>query len=106
MIAQFAFTIGSEEEVVRMCLGSGRVHTAWRHGVGQCVEGAIGVGRQGKTCLSLLKGKEMGKMDISVGPLGRKPATYCRECAAHDMSATSRASSRSAWSRGWESSDS
>ena len=73
MIAQFAFTIGSEEEVVRMCLGSGRVHTAWRHGVGQCVEGAIGVGRQGKTCLSLLKGKEMGKWTFQLDPLGENP---------------------------------
>ena len=61
MIVRSTFTIDSEEEVVRMCLGSGRVHIASRHGAGQCVNGATGVVRQGKFCPSLLKGKGMGK---------------------------------------------
>ena len=49
---------------MRMCLGSGRVHTASRRGAGQCVRGAP----------SLLKEKGMnGREDVAVGPLGRKP---------------------------------
>ena len=73
MVARSTFTFDSEEEVVRMCLGSGRVHNALHHGAGQCVKGATGVVRRGLICPSLLKGKENGKVDVAVGPLGRKP---------------------------------
>ena len=61
MVARSAFTFDSEEEVVRMCLGSGRVHNALHHGAGQSANGATGVVRQGMTCPSLLKGRRMGK---------------------------------------------
>ena len=104
MVARSTFTFDSEEEVVRMCLGSGRVHNALLHGAGQCVNGATGVARQGMICPSLLKGRGNGKVDVAVGPLGRKPPQTAGECAVHNTSATSRASSRSAWCRGWESS--
>ena len=40
MVALSTFVIDSEEEVVRVCLGSGRVHIALRHVAGQCVKGA------------------------------------------------------------------
>ena len=75
MVARSAFTIASEEEVVRTCLGSGRVHNVLRRVAGQCAKGASGVVRQGRICLSLLEGKEKGngKGGIAVGPLSRKP---------------------------------
>ena len=60
-VVRSTFTFDSEEEVVKMCQGSGRVRNASRRVAGQCVRGAIGVGRQGKICPSLLKGKGMGK---------------------------------------------
>ena len=59
--ARSTFTFDLEEEVVRMCLGSGRVHNALHHGAGQCVNGTTGVVRRGMICPSLLKGKGMGK---------------------------------------------
>ena len=46
---------------MRMCLGSGRVHNASRSVAGQCVKSATSVVRQGRICLSHLKGKGMGK---------------------------------------------
>ena len=46
MVALSTFIIDSEEEVVRMCLGSGRAHIALRHVADQCVKGAIGVRQQ------------------------------------------------------------
>ena len=72
MIVRSTFTVDSEEEVVRMCQGSGRVRNALRLVPGQCVKDAIGVGRHGMICLSS-EGKGNGKMDVAVGPLGRKP---------------------------------
>ena len=69
VIAQSTFTIDSEEEVVRTCLGSGRVHNVSRRVAGQCVNGATGVVRQGRICLSLLKGKGMGKWMLQLGRL-------------------------------------
>ena len=61
MVARFTFTFDSEEEVVKICQGSGRVRKASRRVAGQCVNGAIGVERQGKICPSLLKEQGMGK---------------------------------------------
>ena len=58
---------------MRMCLGSGRVHTALQRGAGRCVNGATGVARQGMMRPSLLKSKGNGKADVTTGPLGRKP---------------------------------
>ena len=69
VIAQSTFTIDSEEEVVRTCLGSGRVHNVSRRVAGQCVNGATGVVRQGRICLSLLEGKGMGKWMLQLGRL-------------------------------------
>ena len=67
MIVRSTFAIDSEEEVVRMCQGSGRVRNALRHVAGQCVKGATGVVRHGMICLSLLKGKGMGKWMLQLG---------------------------------------
>ena len=81
MIAQFTFTFDLEEEVVMMCLGSGRVHIALLHDAGQCVSGATGVERQGMICPSLLKGKGMGKLTLPLDHLGgnrRKLQGMCR----------------------------
>ena len=61
MVVRSTFTFDSEEEVVKMCQGSGRVRNASRRVAGQCVNGAIGVEQQGKICTSLLKEKGMGK---------------------------------------------
>ena len=83
MVARSTFTNDSEEEVVRTCLGSGRVHTASRRVLGQCVKGATIVVRQGRSCLSLLKGKGMGKGSCSWATWS-KTTTDCRKCAAHD----------------------
>ena len=69
MVARSTFTIDSEEEVVRMCQGSGRVRNAFRRVAGQCVKGAIGVVRHGMICLSLLKGKGMGKWMLQLDHL-------------------------------------
>ena len=54
MDARSTFTFDLEEEVGRMCLGSGRVHTALQRGAGRCVNGATGVVRQGMMRPSLL----------------------------------------------------
>ena len=72
MVVRSTFIFDSEEKVVKMCQGSGRVRNASRRVAGQCVRGAIGVGQQGKIYPSS-KGKGSGKGDIAVGPLGRKP---------------------------------
>ena len=69
MVVRSTFTVDSEEEVVKMCQGSGRVRNASRSVAGQCVKGAIGVGRHGKICLSLLKVKGMGKWMLQLGHL-------------------------------------
>ena len=69
MVVRSTSTIDSEEEVVRTCLGSGRVHNASRRGAGQCVKGATGVVRQGRICLSLPTGKGMGKGILQLGHL-------------------------------------
>ena len=52
---------------MRTCLGSGRVRNASRRVAG--VKGAIGVVRHGMICLSLLKGKGMGKWMLQLGHL-------------------------------------
>ena len=69
MIVRSTFAIDSEEEVVKTCLGSGRVRNASRRVAGQCVKGAIGVVRHGMICLSLLKGEGMGKWMLQSGHL-------------------------------------
>ena len=82
-VVRSTFTIDSEEEVVRTCLGSGRVYNASRRVAGQCVKGATGVVRQGRICLSLPKVQGMGKGILQLGHLVEN-ATDCRKCAAHD----------------------
>ena len=83
MVARCTFTIDSEEEVVRTCLGSGRVHSALRRVAGQCVKGATGVVRQGRICLILLEGRTKGtgkgilQLDHRVGNRHRLQET-CR----------------------------
>ena len=69
MDARSTFTFDLEEEVVRMCLGSGRVHIALHHGAGRCVNGATGVARRGMMCPSLLKGRGMGKQTLQLDHL-------------------------------------
>ena len=88
MVARSTFTIDSEEEVVRMCLGSGRVHNVSRSVAGQCVKGATGVVRQGRICMSLPKGKGMGKGILQLDHL-------VENRHRHDSQTESRAASRS-----------
>ena len=77
MVVRSTFTVDSEEDVVRMCLGSGRVHNALHHGAGQCVKGATGVVRQG-----MIEGEwESRRCSWTTWS---KTATNCRECAAHN----------------------
>ena len=98
------FAIDSEEEVVRMCQGSGRVRNASRRVAGQCVKGATGVERQGKICLSLLKGKGMGKGMLQLGHLVENRHLLQGMCRPQHVGHKSCLLEVPPWSRGWESS--
>ena len=73
MVVRSTFTVDSEEEVVKMCQGSGRVHNASRRVAGQCVKRCYRCGAAREDLPVSSKGKGNGKGDIAVGPLGRKP---------------------------------